>query len=246
MRSTSPSSLLLASLDAARRHAVTAGAEALEEAIRAVATTRKAIASIPGFEVLDERLLRHPGVYDYDPLRLAIDVRGTGATGYELADMVRVDADVHLELAAPRMLVAIFGSASRRASRARVSSMPSPMPPTGSMWGRRAAGARLRRPNGGRSLSPRRQAFFGRQEQVPLKAAVGRVARRLSDPSPDPEVGITRRRLVLLAAASLLPTAIRTIQSLNGDESDVWVTRGATVVCSSCSSSRGCPVSYGF
>ena len=81
---------------------------------------------------------------------------------------------------------------------------------------------------------------------MPLKAAVGRVARRLSDPSPDPEVGITRRRLVLLAAASLLPTAIRTIQSLNGDESDVWVTRGATVVCSSCSSSRGCPVSYGF
>jgi len=53
---------------------------------------------------------------------------------------------------------------------------------------------------------------------------------RLSDPSPDPEVGITRGRLILLAAASLLPTAILTIQSIQGDESDVWVTRGATVV----------------
>ncbi len=175
VRSTSPSSLLLASLDAARRLAVTGGEEALEESISAVAATRKAIAAIPGFEVLDERLLKHPGVYDYDPLRLAIDVRGTGATGYELADLVRVDADVHLELVAPRMLVAIFGiSGSAREEGGRLVealAQAADRVEVGRNLGRRVAPP----PEWGPLVISPRQAFFGRQEQVPLQAAIGRV-----------------------------------------------------------------------
>ncbi len=87
--STSPSSLLLGSLDTARRHAMLNGGELIEEAIAELAETRASIRAIPGLEVLDERLLQHPGVYDYDPLRLAIDVRGTGASGYELGALLR-------------------------------------------------------------------------------------------------------------------------------------------------------------
>ena len=43
----------------------------------ALARTRDAVRAIPGLDVLDERLAGAPGVFDYDPLRLAIDVRGT-------------------------------------------------------------------------------------------------------------------------------------------------------------------------
>jgi len=107
--STSPSSLLLASLDAARRNAMLNGRAVVDESITELARTRDRIRDIPGLEVLDERLRRHTGVYDYDPLRLAIDVRGTGASGYELAVAMREDSDVHLELRGESMLVMVFG-----------------------------------------------------------------------------------------------------------------------------------------
>src|SRR4051794_6576777 len=74
VESTSPSSLLTASLDAGRRHAISHGPELLDETTRALAETRDAIRRIPGLDVLDERLVGRPGVYAYDPLRLVTDV----------------------------------------------------------------------------------------------------------------------------------------------------------------------------
>jgi lysine decarboxylase len=175
VRSTSPNSLLLASLDAARRHAVVAGPAALDESISAVAAIRAAVGQIPGLEVLDERLLRHPGVYDYDPMRLAIDVRGTGATGYEIADAARVDSDIHLELVAPNMLVALFGisePATEQGSRlVEGLSRAVQIVANNGRRGRRLSPP----PEWGPLVITPREAFFGPQERVPLAAAVGRV-----------------------------------------------------------------------
>ena len=90
VESTSPNSLLLGSLDAARRLAVTRGRELLDETLAAMAADpRRRCARSAGLDVLDERLAGAPGVHGYDPLRLAIDVRGTGASGYDLARILR-------------------------------------------------------------------------------------------------------------------------------------------------------------
>ena len=67
------------------------------------------MSALLGLEVLDDHLLRHPGVYDYDPLRLAIDVRGTGASGYEIAELLREQSDIGLELCGDTLVVAVFG-----------------------------------------------------------------------------------------------------------------------------------------
>jgi PAS domain S-box-containing protein len=54
---------------------------------------------------------------------------------------------------------------------------------------------------------------------------------RLSDPSPNPEVRISRRRLVLLAAGSMIAPAVRGIEALRGQEdSDLYITLPATVL----------------
>ena len=71
--------------------------------------TRAAVRKIPGLDVLDERLAGAPGVFDYDPLRLAIDVRGTRASGYELARLLREQHDVIMELAGENVMVAVYG-----------------------------------------------------------------------------------------------------------------------------------------
>ena len=78
VESTSPELAPVASLDAPATRAAVDGRELLGETIAALRETREAVRAIDGLDVLDERLVGSPGVYGYDPLRLAIDVRGTG------------------------------------------------------------------------------------------------------------------------------------------------------------------------
>src|SRR5256714_9763026 len=88
VESTSPNSLLLGSLDAARHFAANEGRALLSETIEALSSARQAIRQLPGLDVLDERIGGRPGVFGYDPLRLAVDVRGTGGTGYQGAQLM--------------------------------------------------------------------------------------------------------------------------------------------------------------
>ena len=112
--STSPNSLLAGSLDAARRQAAVHGRELLANTMAALVLARAEIQAIDGLDVLDDRLTGRPGVFAYDPLRLAVDVRGVGASGYELAPMLREIGDINLELYGQNVLVAVFGMGERR------------------------------------------------------------------------------------------------------------------------------------
>ena len=176
LESTSPSSLLCGSLDAARAFAAESGARLLEETVRALAVARQAIARIPGLDVLDERLAERRGVHAYDPLRLVVDVRGTGVSGYRLAQLMR-ERDIHPELAGENVIVAVFGmgetgtdNAARlvEALEQAVTRLP----------GERDVGGRELMPPppwGPLEMTPR-EAFLGAQEVVPIDDAVGRIA----------------------------------------------------------------------
>jgi arginine decarboxylase len=177
VESTSPNSLLIASLDAARRQAAVSGGELLGETVRALAEARTAIRAIEGLDVLDERLSGAPGVHAYDPLRLVIDVRGSGATGYELAGMLREADDANLELAGENVVVAVFGLGEpAEASAGRlvgalcraVERLPGP--------GDRSDERFAPPPPWGELVMTPREAFFGPQEVVGLADAAGRVA----------------------------------------------------------------------
>ena len=111
--STSPSSLLLASLDAARRHAAVEGRDLLRLAVAELAVLRAEIRRIRGLEVLDERLVGSFGVAAIDPLRVCVDVRATGLSGFEVARRMRRDSDLHVELCGEHVVVAVFGLGER-------------------------------------------------------------------------------------------------------------------------------------
>jgi arginine decarboxylase len=178
IESTSPNSLLWASLDTARRSAATRGRELLEETLAALARTRDAVRAIPGLDVLDERLVGAPGVFDYDPLRLAIDVRGTDASGYELARLLREQDDVHVELAGENVLVSVFGmgeDAGESATRL-LGALRNAVDTVAESSRERAAGAFAPPPPWGELVMTPREAFLGPQEVVPAREAVGRVA----------------------------------------------------------------------
>jgi arginine decarboxylase len=177
VETTSPSGLLTGSLDAARRHAAVHGVELLGETLSAVAKTREEIATIPGLAVLDESMVGRSGIAGWDPLRLSIDVRGTGSTGYRLARTLFYSHRVDLELYSENVVVAIFGLgepaviagerllAALRGAVEEVVAEPGPpqeklAPP----------------PPWGELVMTPREAFLGAQEVIPFDAAAGRVA----------------------------------------------------------------------
>jgi lysine decarboxylase len=109
VRSTSQSALLMASLDAARRQLALHGEALLAGTIAGSHRAREAIAAVPGAAVIGEEFVGRPGVAAWDPLRIVIDVRGTGCTGYEVAAALRGHYDIHVELATHATMVLILG-----------------------------------------------------------------------------------------------------------------------------------------
>jgi arginine decarboxylase len=177
VESTSPSSLLLGSLDAARRLAVTRGAEMLAETVGAMAGVRDRVREIKGLDVLDERLVGAPGVFAYDPLRLAIDVRGTGASGYELATLLREQEDIQVELAGENVMVCVFGMAEQAAAQGErlVTALRRSVAALGDRGDRTREEFAPPPPWGEMAMSPR-EAYLGPQEVVAADDAVGRIS----------------------------------------------------------------------
>jgi lysine decarboxylase len=177
VETTSPSGLLSGSLDAARRQAYVHGAELLGETLAAIATTRAAIAQIPGLAVLDENMVGRPGIAGWDPLRLAIDVRGTGSTGYRLAKAAFYASGIDLELYSENVVVAIFGLGEPAASTGErlVAGLRHAVDELEAESG--APDEKLAPPPPwGELVKTPREAFLGPQEVIPFDAAAGRIA----------------------------------------------------------------------
>ncbi len=176
MRSTSPSSLLMASLDAGRRQLAVHGEALMSRTLRRVARTREAVAAVPGCAVVGEDLVGTPGVVDWDPMRLVIDVRETGRTGYEVAAALRASYDIHVELATQATMVLVLGIAQPEEDLERFAH---DLGQTVRRIERAGETSPLVRPLSAlryEVVVPPRDAFLGRAEVVDVDAAVGRIS----------------------------------------------------------------------
>jgi lysine decarboxylase len=177
VESTSPNALLTASLDAARRYAATKGHEMLDETLITLARTREEVREIPGLDVLDERLAGRTSVAAWDPLRLSVDVRGTGATGHRIAQLIRERDDIILELFSENVIVAVFGlGETETAPAARlVEALRHAVEQIGPADVEKRRAFAEPPPWGPLEIVPR-DAFLGPQEVVPFQQAEGRIA----------------------------------------------------------------------
>jgi arginine decarboxylase len=176
LRSTSPSSLLLASLDGARRQLVLHGEQLLHETLEAIAVARAKLETIPGIALVDASLVGRMGVAGYDPLRIVVDVRGTGRTGYEIADALRRSYDVHLELPTQATLVFVVGLSESFAALRRLAG---DMEETVKRVARPGTTAAIVGPTTtlrNEVAVPPREAFLGETEQLPVDDGVGRIS----------------------------------------------------------------------
>jgi lysine decarboxylase len=177
VRSTSPSSLLMASLDAARRQLAVHGEALLHETLAAVHRTRAKLGTTPGIAVLGPELVGRPGVADWDPLRIVLDVRATGRSGYEVAEALRGAYDAGVELATAATVVLVVGVAESAVALERVAGdLDETVKRIAVDSG--ALGPVVRPPSAPptETVVAPRDAFLGDAERVPVHEAVGRVS----------------------------------------------------------------------
>ena len=115
MQSTSPSYLLLASLDLARSYIATEGERILNAVMDALNEARAEIADIPGVSVLGSELRGTYSIYDYEPMRLVITAFNLRLSGYELFKLLREDYGVEPEFGDPIYCICVAGLGTERA-----------------------------------------------------------------------------------------------------------------------------------
>jgi arginine decarboxylase len=178
VRSTSPSSLLLASLDGARRQLAVHGEALLHETIAAAAATRAKLATTPGLKTIAEDFVGRDGVFAYDPLRLVLDTRATGRTGYEVADALRNAYDVQVELATVATIVCVLGVGQPAEALVRLAGDVDETVKRIQKPGGAPVQALVRGPGAlaNEMVVAPRDAFLGSSEVVALQDAIGRIS----------------------------------------------------------------------
>jgi arginine/lysine/ornithine decarboxylase len=177
LQSTSPSYILMASLDLARMQMATEGTKLLGKAIALAEEARARIQRIPGLRCLTAPEVAAGGDFGLDVTKLTISVKELGLTGYEASQVLNADFDIQVEMADLFNLLVIVSIGDRRDDLDRL------------CRGLEALARRRRDPRGDRlkevppfpaleaarlACSPR-EAYFGRSLSLPLSGAAGHV-----------------------------------------------------------------------
>jgi len=111
LQTTSPQYATLASIDLARRQAVTQGERMLGRVIRWAEEGRKRINTLKNFTCLTRADIRGRG-YDLDVTKLTVNVTRTGLSGHEVEDILAKEYKVQVDAADLFNLIAIMGIGS--------------------------------------------------------------------------------------------------------------------------------------
>ena len=114
--STSPSHILLASLDASRKKMALEGKKLLKNTRALCAYAIKELNKIPGISVLDKSYCNEdiPGRYAFDDTRLTIRVDKLHKSGFQIYKEIRKNYNIQLELSEPNIVLAILAIGSTK------------------------------------------------------------------------------------------------------------------------------------
>ncbi|NLW06981.1 MAG: aminotransferase class I/II-fold pyridoxal phosphate-dependent enzyme [Clostridia bacterium] len=97
-QTTSPSYLLLASLDVARKQMALKGRELLETTLAISRWIREQLTRIEGLSIMGEEVKAYPGCVALDPTKITVNVQGLGLSGYEMETILRQEYKIQVEL----------------------------------------------------------------------------------------------------------------------------------------------------
>lgn len=112
MTSTSPSSLLMASLDVTRKQMYLYGEELFNNVITLAENARLKINKIPGIEAITPEYFLSKGEFGFDQTRLIIKVSDLGLTGFDVYKILKDKFNIQMELAETNLVLAILSPGS--------------------------------------------------------------------------------------------------------------------------------------
>ena len=105
---TSPSFPLLASIDLARLLMVEQGHYLLEQSLHLSQEFKQKINAIKGLNSLEAEFKSINGVKELDPLKVLVAVEGLSINGYDVANILRQEFNIQVELAEEAVILAMF------------------------------------------------------------------------------------------------------------------------------------------
>ncbi len=115
INTTSPSTILMASIDAARAYmASNEGKKAMEETYRLSKYARNEIKKIPGFLDKGKRHFLANGSYDYDESKLVIGIDKLDLDGFDLYRLLKEKYEIQMELAETYAILGILAIGTKK------------------------------------------------------------------------------------------------------------------------------------
>ena len=204
VQSTSPSYLLLASLDAARHQMAIEGKELMTQTIALATEAKNRLTKIPNLSILQPNT--QPGCHHFDPTRLTINISKLGMTGFEADEILHEQLKVTCELPLLQHLTLIISlgntpqdiqqlikacKALSSSPHLPVPSSPSPpisqsphLPVSSSPSPLISQSPHLPVPSSPSLLVSPRQAYFASTKTVPITQASDRLCGELICPYP--------------------------------------------------------------
>ena len=119
LNTTSPSTILMASLDAARQYVATKGQENMDRVHELSKYAREQIAKINGFIPCNKDHFIERGCYDYDETKLVIQLDHLDINGFQLYKLLKKDYNIQIELAETYVIMGVLAIGSSKAQMTR-------------------------------------------------------------------------------------------------------------------------------
>ncbi len=120
MQTTSPSYILLASLDIARQQLAKHGQQLVARMYDVTQWARAEIKKIDGLYLMDDEYRGDPGCFAQDPTKIVVNVRGLGLSGYEVEKILRKVYHIQVELSDLSNVLALVSIADDRESLSKL------------------------------------------------------------------------------------------------------------------------------
>lgn len=172
LQTTSPSYLLMVSLDLARRQLAKRGKGLLDQALELAHGLRERLSIIDGVSVLSLEHLPGKG-YGLDPTRLAISVRRLGLSGYQVQKLLAERYHVYVEMADSAHIVAIVSIGTDQTD---CEELARAMEDIATREGKTEPIPFLAPPDSFTVQMKPREAWFAPVQRVPLSEARGRIS----------------------------------------------------------------------
>jgi arginine/lysine/ornithine decarboxylase len=208
LQSSSPSALLLLSLDLAIAESAVRGEATWGRSIDYAVSVRAALRDIEGLHVYGDEIKGTPGIDDFDPTKLVVDVSRLAMSGQESAAWLKRNWRINPEFSDLRRIVFSITTGDDDESVELLTDALRALGRTEASTGSRVLMSQWPRESPALAVTPR-EGFAAPAEAVELDAALGRVAAEMIVPYPP---GIP-----LLVPGELLTAAvIATLRQLLG------------------------------